>query len=84
MLPYVRLLARLLDARMRLLYVLTDVDREGVIVSGMVSRQGASGNLAPYREIERRSCELLHQQAEIYRARQAETSRRAPTIPAAC
>lgn len=72
-LPYVRLLARLLDARVRLLHVLTEVDREGIIVSGAVSRRGAGDNLAPYREIERRAWELLRQQAEIYLAAQVDT-----------
>jgi len=65
-LPYVRLLARLLQARVRLVHMLTEVDRDGIITSGAVSRRGTDGELAPYREIEQRAWQMLRQQAEIY------------------
>ena len=72
-LPYVRLLARLLQARVRLVHVLTEVDRDGIITSGAVSRRGADAERAPYREIEQRAWQMRRQQAEIYLASQAES-----------
>jgi len=76
-LPYAQLLAGLLEARIRLLHILTDVDREGIITSGVVSHRGEGGAVTFYSEIERHAWETLREQAEIYLTSQAETLRAA-------
>jgi len=74
-LPYVQMLAQLLNARVHLLLVLTDVEREGIITGGGVSRRGADGTVASYQEIAQRAWETLEQQAEIYLTAQVELLR---------
>jgi nucleotide-binding universal stress UspA family protein len=65
-LPYVRLLAKLLGARVRLLHVLTGTDCAAMISSGRVPPRTAGGIPATYRERKRYAWHLLREQAEIY------------------
>jgi nucleotide-binding universal stress UspA family protein len=65
-LPYVRLLAELLEARVRLLHVVTGVDCAAMAASGHVLRRTADGMPTTYREREHHAWELLREQAEIY------------------
>jgi nucleotide-binding universal stress UspA family protein len=79
-LPHVTMLARLLDARVRLLHVLTDVDREGVITSGGVPRRGIAGTVTFYSEIEPHVWATLRAQADIYLTAQAKPLRDAGLV----
>jgi nucleotide-binding universal stress UspA family protein len=65
-LPYVRLLAGMLGADIRLLHVLTDDESTGMIAAGGVPRMTTVGMPATYPELWRRARELLREQAEIY------------------
>jgi nucleotide-binding universal stress UspA family protein len=65
-LPYVRLLAKLLGARVRLLHVLTGTDCAAMISSGHVPPRTADGIPATYRERKRHAWQLLREQAELY------------------
>jgi nucleotide-binding universal stress UspA family protein len=65
-LPYVRLLAKLLGARVRLLHVLTGTDCAAMISSGQVPPRTADGIPATYRERKQHAWQLLREQAEIY------------------
>jgi nucleotide-binding universal stress UspA family protein len=76
-LPYAQLLARTLMCKVRLLHVLTEVDREEVITSGLVSRHAVEGMLEFYDELAQPAWELLRQHAEIYLAGVADRLRAA-------
>ena len=65
-LPYVRLLAKLLGARVRLLHILTGADCAAMIRSGHVPPRTAHGIPTTYRERKQYAWELLREQAEIY------------------
>jgi nucleotide-binding universal stress UspA family protein len=70
-LPHVTMLARLLNARVRLLHVLTESDREGVITGGGLPRRAAAGTVTFYFELERLAWATLREQADIYLTAQA-------------
>jgi len=74
-LPSVQMLASLLDARVHLLLALTEIEREGIITGGGVSRRSADGTVASYQEIAQRAWETLEQQAQMCLASQAELLR---------
>jgi nucleotide-binding universal stress UspA family protein len=67
-LPYVRLLAKLLGAKVRLLHVLTGTDCAAMISAGHVPPRTADEIPATYRERKQHAWQLLRDQAEIYLA----------------
>lgn len=67
-LPYVRLLAPILAANVRLLHVITEVDREGIITSGTLRPYGPAGALVTYGELAPRAWDFLRANAEAYLA----------------
>lgn len=79
-LPHVNMLARLLDARVRLLHVVTDVDREGVITGGGVPRRENAGAVTFYSEVEPHVWAILREHADIYLTSQAEPLRAAGIV----
>jgi nucleotide-binding universal stress UspA family protein len=65
-LPYVRTLAPLLGARVRLLNVIVDDQREGMMAEGIAASYGVIDPLATQREREHRSLTTLTHHAEGY------------------
>ena len=65
-LPYVRTLAPLLGARVRLLNVIVDDQQESLMAEGIAASYGVIDPLATQREREHRSLATLTQHAEGY------------------
>jgi nucleotide-binding universal stress UspA family protein len=70
-LPYVRTLAPLLGARVRLLTVIVDDQGEGLMAEGIAASYGVIDPLTTQREREHRSLTILTQHAESYLDSQA-------------
>jgi hypothetical protein len=70
-LSYVRLLAKVLGPRVRLLHILTGAECAAMIRSGHVPPRTAHGIRTTYRERKQYAWELLHEQDESYLATQA-------------
>jgi nucleotide-binding universal stress UspA family protein len=70
-LPYVHMLAPILGARVRLLRVIVDGQSDSMLAESIAATYGVLDPLATQRERERRSFEIMYQNAESYLASQA-------------